>query len=1212
MKSSLRLCLALLVLLSPVFVVAHAADEAEAETLQLLGRSSLGEHQVELAEADWSWLRKKGTLYLGISAPDYPPFDVTGTGRDYEGLTADYVGLLAQLLHVQVQVRRFPSRADVIRALKDGEVDLLGTANGFEESDPELVMSAAYADDQPMIVTRSDEGTSFAGDMAGKKISMLYHYLPPQSVSRAYPDAELQLYPSTLSAIGAVAFGKADAYLGDAISANYLIGMNYLNNVQLSDFSRLEGSRFAFALSARNTRLLGITNAAIAAIPIGERMAILRRWGASEMNIPGQNRLHLTPKEQRWLEQHPRVTVAAMENFLPLSFFDKKGALRGVSADVLAKVSLRTGLKFDMVRGTSMARQIDNLQAGKVDLLAALTPSAEREGHMRFTRPYLSTPYVLITRIGPQSPATLDDMAGKRLAIIRGMFLTDYIASRFAQVQIVYADNAAQVMAMVAKGEVDAGANSLLSARYMISRQYRDRLQVTSTVGIEPARFAFVTKRGDLELYAILEKALLSISPEEMAEITNRWRSEVVIDDTFWLRNRDAIVQGFFIAGVLLLLAFVWIAYLRRLIHRREVAERALNNQLEFMRVLIDGTPHPIYVRDLEARMVICNSSYLEVLGLSNDEVLGKRITESVFADSAEAAAYHDEYLQVLRDDVSKVQDRALVLPDGRHLTIYHWMLPYKDSEGTITGMIAGWIDVSEREQLLGMVQEANRAKTTFLATMSHEIRTPLNAVIGMLELALKKSDQGVLDRFAIEVASGAAHGLLDLIGDILDIARIESGKLSLTPGRANLRELVRSVARIFEGLAEQKQLKLELTLDARADCDVSIDPLRLKQVISNLVSNAIKFTAEGEVRLLLEVLADTPGEPLSIRLRVEDSGQGISVEDQQRLFSPFTQASNNNQSGRSGSGLGLVISRTLCEMMGGQLHLHSVLGQGTQIEVLLQMPVLEPLPPAAPSAIEASLQQPLKILVVDDYPANRLLLSKQLGYLGHEMVEAQDGAHGLRAWRKQRFDVVITDCNMPIMNGYALSRAIRAEEADRRLAPCLIIGFTANAQPDEKTRCLEAGMDDCLFKPISLESLKQRLDRFEPVVVAVPADQAAEEQIDDIDFASLEKLVRGDQAAMRELLNDLALSNQQDMARLAEDCSTQDGQELSDLAHKVKGGARIVKARRLILACEQLEAACEAKADGQALRRAGAALKEEMSALATALDTYTGAIQTH
>lgn len=863
MKYSLRFWFVLFLMLSPEFGAVWAAvdDKSEVQTLHLLGRSKVGDYQVGLAEADWTWLRNKSTLYVGTSSPDYPPFDLTGNDRDYEGLTADYVGLLAELLHVQVQVRRFNSRADVIRALKDGEVDLLGTANGFEAADPELVMSAAYADDQPMIVTRSNDAASLVADMAGKKIAMLYHYLPPESVSQAYPDADLQLYPSTLSAIGAVAFGNADAYLGDAISANYLIGMNYLNNVQLTDFSRMEGSSFAFAMSATNTQLLNIINSALAAVPIGERMDILRRWGSSEMNVPGQHRLHLTAREQSWLDKHPRVTVAAIENFLPLSFFDKKGALRGVSSDVLAKISLRTGLKFDSVRGTSMALQIEQLQAGKVDLLAALAPSTEREGQVRFTRPYVSTPYVLINR-GGESPATLNEMAGKRLVIIRGMFLTDYIISNFPSIQIIYVDNSAEVMAKVANGEAEAGVNSFLSARYMISRQYRDRLYITSTVGIEPARFALVTNRGNLELYSILDKALLSISPEEMAEITNRWRSEVVIDDNFWLRNRGAIIQGFFIAGVLLLFAVIWIVYLRRLIQQRKVAERALNNQLEFKRVLIDGTPHPIYVRDLEGRMVVCNTSYLEVFGLSHDEVVGKHITEGVFAESAPAAAYQDEYLRVLKDGVPQVQDRELLL-DGRVLRIYHWMLPYKDSEGNISGMIAGWIDISERERLMGMVQDANRAKTTFLATMSHEIRTPLNAVIGMLEIALKKSEQGVLDRFAIEVASGAAHSLLDLIGDILDIARIESGKLSLTPGRANLGELVRSVARIFDGLAEQKNLKLELEIDARADCDVLIDPLRFKQVISNLVSNAIKFTTEGEVRLLLNVLSDTQGEPL-------------------------------------------------------------------------------------------------------------------------------------------------------------------------------------------------------------------------------------------------------------------------------------------------------------------------------------------------------------
>ncbi|MDI3270805.1 transporter substrate-binding domain-containing protein [Pseudomonas sp. AL03] len=975
--------------------------------------------------------------------------------------------------------------------------------------------------------------------------------------------------------------------------------------MQLTDFSRIDGSRFAFALSTENTRLLHIINEALAAVPIDERMTILRRWGAGEMYIPGQNRLQLNAREQRWLETHPLVTVAAMESFLPISFFDEKGELRGISADVLAKVSLRTGLKFVVLRGDSMVRQIDNLHDGKADVIAALTPSTEREGDMRFTRPYLTTPFVLVSRKAVGSPETLNDMAGKSLALIRGVVLRDDIVRTYPQIRIVYVDNAGQAMEMVAQGEVDAGVNSLLSARYMISQLYPGRLQITSTVGVEPARVSFATNRGALELYSILDKALLSISPEEMAELTNRWRSEVVIDDNYWLRNRAAIIQGFSIAGALLLMAVAWIAYLRRLIRRREEAELALSNQLEFMRVLIDGTPHPIYVRDRNGRMMICNSGYLDVFGLNRDEAMGKLITESMFADPAEAADYHAEYLKVMEEGVARIQDRELTLTDGRRLTIYHWMLPYKDSDGAVIGMIAGWIDISERQLLLGMVQEANRAKTTFLATMSHEIRTPMNAVIGMLELALKKADQGVLDRFAIEVASGAAHGLLDLIGDILDIARIESGKLSLTPERANLRELVTSLARIFEGLAEQKHLQLLLDLAVEADCDVLIDPLRFKQIVSNLLSNAIKFTTEGEIRLTLKVLPASADEQLCIQLRVEDSGMGISSEDQQRLFSPFSQASNNTQSARSGSGLGLVISRTLCEMMGGQLQLHSVLGEGTQIEVLLDLPVLERLASVESPVAEISLShQELSILVVDDYPANRLLLSKQLGYLGHKVVEAQDGAHGLRAWRNQHFDVVITDCNMPIMNGYALTRAIRDEEREHDKPRCLIIGFTANAQPDEKDRCLEAGMDDCLFKPISLKALGQRLDLVD--AKAFPEEEHSEPTTtDSIDFTNLEQLVRGDSAAMQALLDDLAVSNQEDLARLPGFLFEEDLLALSDLAHKVKGGARIVKAKRLIAACEQVEAVCDATDDVQLLEQVVATLKLEMSELATALKSY-------
>lgn len=239
---------------------------------------------------------------------------------------------------------------------------------------------------------------------------------------------------------------------------------------------------------------------------------------------------------------------------------------------------------------------------------------------------------------------------------------------------------------------------------------------------------------------------------------------------------------------------------------------------------------------------------------------------------------------------------------------------------------------------------------------------------------------------------------------------------------------------------------------------------------------------------------------------------------------------------------------------------------------------------------------------MIDDYPANRLLLSQQLSYLGHRVTDAEDGAHGLRAWRNQTFDVVITDCNMPIMNGYELARAIRDEETARELPRSLVLGFTANALAEEKDRCAEAGMDDCLFKPISLKDLNLRL------AAVVPRPRSATDELPgdcrpgDIDLASLEQLTRGDRASINSLLSDLATSNAQDMAKLMRLFTQHDMVGLANLAHRVKGGARIIKAHSLIQACEALEVASEGL-DTQVLTAAVDALQQSMEQLAAQLD---------
>ncbi|NNB42925.1 transporter substrate-binding domain-containing protein [Pseudomonas chlororaphis] len=1186
--------------------------QAAVQTLNLFGRSNGELPSVVLDEADWRWLRDKGSLRLGAALPDSAPFGMITGGQDYEGITADYAALLAGMLHIKIEVLRYDSRAEAMRALRDGELDLVGAVNSFDGTDPELVLTSAYVQAPSVLVTRSGPSKVLAPDLAGNRLAIVDQVQPTDVVTANYPKAALQLHSSAQSAIGAVAFNQADAYLGDAVSTHYLVGKYFLNDVYLTTLSSVFSTHFSFALNQRNGQLLQIINAALEVIPISDRMTILRRWGAGDLNVAGLDSLQFTVAEQRWMQKHPRLTVAVNDSLPPVSFFDGQGEFRGIGAEVLAKVSQRTGLKFDVLRSSSMEKLVEQVRAGNADLIAAFTPSTVREGELRFTRPYMTSPFVLITQNEAGSAQSFEGMVGKRLAMRRGNALQEYIRETFPGIQLIETATSAEALALVDKGEADGALNSLINGRYMILRQYRDRLRVAGVVGPLSAQTGFATDRGALELYSILDKALQSIPPEELDELTSRWRHDVVIDNDSWLHHRSAVIQGFVIFALLLILALAWIAHLRKLVSIREKAELALNDQMEFMRALIDGTPHPIYVRDREGRLISCNSAYLDALGLPREAVMGKRLIDSPVVGHSDAQTFQAEYVKVMESGMRWIKDRTYTHSDGVVHTVYHWMLPYHTSEGVVMGIIAGWINISDRQRLMDQLQsakqsadDANRAKTTFLATMSHEIRTPMNAVIGMLELAMKKADQGVMDRFAIEVASGAARGLLDLIGDILDIARIESGRLSLTPERASLRELVESVVRMFEGVARQKGVRLLLDFDLKACRDVLIDPLRFKQILSNLLSNAIKFTDEGEVRLSVQTVLGVCGERLAIHVQVKDTGIGISAEDQALLFNPFGQARNNHQSARGGSGLGLVISRTLCEMMDGHLHLTSVPGKGTQIDIRLDLLILQPVPAAeSPAAVLTDQASVLNILVIDDYPANRLLLSQQLSYLGHSVSDAEDGAHGLRAWRNGHFDVVITDCNMPVMNGYELTRAIRDEEKSSGAEPCLILGLTANAQPEEKDRCLAEGMDDCLFKPISLGDLSARLASVQSGA-ELSTDSAPSPVVEgDINLSSLQQLTYGDHNAIRKLLGDLASSNEEDMLRLIKLFGEHDLSGLSSLAHRVKGGARLIKAGSLILCCEQLESVCMG-ADSAALTEAVDALQQAMEQLAHTLERH-------
>jgi two-component system sensor histidine kinase EvgS len=1160
-----RLLLALLLLSGVAQATYH-----EASSYTLLARSSAKPTQPMLTDEQRQWLEGRQELVLGTSAPDYPPFDITSGGRDYQGLTAEYASLIGAALQLPVRVLRFPSRQAAVEALRHGDIDLLGSANGYEAASDGLALSHPYAVDQPVLVTREDESRALDMDLAGLRLGMLYHYLPKQEVRSTYPMAEVLAFGSSSQALNAVAFGQADVYIGDTISTHYLLNRSHLPRLRMADFGQHEAIGFGFALRQQDTQLLALVNAALDSQTPGLRASIFKRWSAGSDLLLTDRKLQLTDAEEQWLQDHPVMRVTIDDTAAPLSYFDGSGHFRGITADLLEFISLRTGLRFEVQRASGIADMIARLKDGRADVIAALATGGVTEG-LQVSRPYLESAFVLVGRKDDTALSTLEQLQGHRVAITRYSAMDAMLSRHYPNIGWVETESAFYAMALLNSGAVDAVITTLIDANHALASN--PGLVIRTTVGSEPANFAMATSTPSQAMLSILDKALLSISPEELGVINNRWRGFGQHDDGNGKDYSQLALQVVLGMVALLLLALLWNARLRLQIRQRQRAERALNDQLAFMRALLNGTPHPMYVRDREGCLQSCNYSYLEAVQARSDDVIGKQLEGSLFADEEQTRQIQADYLKVMAAGSPLIMDRPLRIK-GREMTIYHWILPYRDSLGEVQGIIGGWINISERRQLVmelrqakQQADDANRAKSTFLATISHEIRTPMNAVIGMLELAVKRADQGRVDRSALELAHHSAKDLLGLIGDILDIARIESGHLSLAPEAVDLAALVESVGRIFEGQARQKGLALEVMIAPAARCHALLDPLRFKQVLSNLVSNAIKFTEHGQVRICVGLLDNGNTMPAVLELEVRDSGIGIHADDLQRLFNPFIQANPHSQGARAGTGLGLAICRSLCEMMGGSLTIKSLEDVGTQVRLKMPLQRIDAAPLPAPQFEHLEVpDRRLNVLVIDDHPANLQLMAQQLGYLGLQHASARDGREGLAAWRAGDFDVLVLDCNMPHMNGYQLATAVRAEERHGKRLRCTILGYTANAQPEVRRQCLSAGMDDCLLKPISLGTLSQRLASIRP-----RRQQKPRRTLYHLD--GLAAVVGHDPADRQRFLLALQQSLQADLASLMALHPEHDSDAIAEQAHKVLSAARMLEAPDLMQACEALEA---------------------------------------
>ena len=640
----------------------------------------------------------------------------------------------------------------------------------------------------------------------------------------------------------------------------------------------------------------------------------------------------------------------------------------------------------------------------------------------------------------------------------------------------------------------------------------------------------------------------------------------------------------------------------------RRRAERDARDASERLRTIADRVPGAVFQFHVDADgglSVRFASRDGSVHGATdNEEVDFPSVARAVDAD--DRGAWIDSMVAVARAGGPWRHEYRIHASPGE----VRWMqaqaigLPAGDGSGELYGYVT---DVTERKALEVQLrraradaESADRAKSAFLAMMSHELRTPLVAVTGTLEvLALGDLDDD--QRTLVDVATRSARALLGVIGDVLDFSKIEAGHLELAPVPTALGALVDDVVTQYRLAAPGTAVALRCTVDPALAAAHEVDPVRLRQVLGNLVGNALKFTRDGSIDVRLSVTGEE-GAVQHVCLEVQDTGIGVAAEDRERLFAPFEQAGNDAARRAGGTGLGLVICRQLVEAMGGSVEMASELGEGTTMRVELALTVAV----AAPAALEAGAparralparedaeREGSLLLLVEDHPVSREILALQLEAIGFQTDTAGDAAQALAQFQRARYGLVFTDIQLPGADGYELARELRALEGatGRERAP--VVALTASALSGERERCARAGMDDVVVKPATLATLAATLRRWLPDALW-PVDPGADRGDGPaIDRSALDELTGGDEELGRGIVTRYLASLGEDLDELSQALRDGDADRLRRQAHRIAGASRTVGAHAVAEQAARLELAAQDTHDAAELTRLADALRE-------------------
>ncbi len=936
-----------------------------------LGWASSDTRVPRLTEEETNWLKQHPVIPVGGES-DWPPFDFTDETGKHQGVAAEYLRKMEKMLGVHFQVFTDRPWLEVMDRVREGEWYLACTMvvtpsrrKGF------LFTQPYYSSPAAIVVKRGDNRIDKLEDLADKRVAIVKGYSVTEYLRRRFPGFVQVDVDNLLQGLEKVHRGEADAVLDNQDVLAWLLEEHAIPDMRLVRVRELfrGNTNLRMGVSRKYPLLASILQKTLDAIPLEEQRRMVAKWVPDPGTGRSIERVYLSLEDQRWLAEHPKIRVGVNPAWPPVEYLQGNGAYRGLASDYLSLLTSWLGVQAQIRPMPSWAEARQQVEAGQIDLLPAVTASASGRKFLKFTQPYLRFPVVVFTRKDAPLLTGLADLEGQKVIVEDASSMQEILRDRYPRIDFTVSGNSLSALNKLAVGQVDAFVGNLATGSTLLQQHGLKNIKVAAPTPYN-MNLSMGVRKDWPELVTILDKLLASINDEQRMAIRKKWMRvdyEVQVDYQLLWR---VIAAGL----VLLLLILIWMYQMRA------QKDRLQKSEMQLTRIL-QALPIPVVVAETDGTLVLANSQAAREVENDREDMVGRNMNE-FYASEEERR----DILRILNEEGRVERFPVHLRTDGGNIIAgLMSAIPIELGGRTVNlGMFFNLTDRLRVEKELARAkaeaEKANAFKSRFLANMSHEIRTPMNAILGLVHLCSRTSlnpDQ----RNYLNHMESSARTLLNIINDILDLSRIEAGRLELEHAEFAIWEVLERVGTLNAVAAADKDLELLFRVQPGIPEHYMGDALRLSQVMINLVQNAIKFTQEGEVVVDIALTSRT-GSTATLMFSVRDTGMGIAKEDLPYLFDAFTQVDQSYQRRFSGTGLGLAISKTLVELMGGSIEVQSQPGNGSCFRFFLNLDIA----PGEEREEDRALAG-RKAVLVENSASVRMILQEMLQGFGMEIV---------------------------------------------------------------------------------------------------------------------------------------------------------------------------------------------------------------------------------